>query len=126
MKLSSGKVSLPDAKRVFLFSEARNLHHDIIALRDENVNAAEPLLKTVMADSRVTAPLPSLREIRERCQSEFTAPDEKYRAIRDPDIYPVHLSPGLQHLKESLEQELAAAEVGEEPVRYRPRDLGES
>jgi nicotinate phosphoribosyltransferase len=126
MKLSSGKVSLPDAKQVFRFNEAGHLHHDVIALRDENVNGAEPLLKTVIADGRITDPLPSLREIRERFQDEFSHLDEKYKAIQNPDIYPVNLSPNLQALKKSLEQELEAVEVEAEPAQHRPRDLGES
>jgi len=126
MKLSSGKVSLPDAKQVFRFTEAGRLHHDVIALCDERMKGAEPLLKTVMAGGRIKDPLPSLREIREQFCEEFSRVDEKYKAIRDPEVYPVHLSPGLQALKESLEQELEAIEVEVEPTGQRPRDLGES
>jgi len=124
LKLSSGKVSLPAAKQVFRFTEVGYLHHDVIALREEMIDGGEPLLKRVMADGHIVVALPSLREIRERFHEEFSHLDENYKAIQDPDIYPVHLSSGLQVLKENLEQELEAVEVG--PPRHRPRDLGES
>ncbi len=124
LKLSSGKISLPDAKQVFRFTEAGYLHHDVIARHDEHMDGAEPLLKPAMVDGRITAPLPALSEIRERFQEEFGQLDEKYKAVHEPDVFPVHLSPGLQALKKSLEQELEAIEV--ETARHRPRDLGES
>ncbi len=126
MKLSSNKVSLPDAKQVFRFNEVGHLHHDVIALRNEHMDGTQPLLKEVMANGHITAPLPSLGEIREQFRNEFSHLNEKYKELRNPDIYQVNLSPSLQALKESLEQELEAIEVEAGPAQRLTRDLGES
>ncbi|MDP3878886.1 MAG: hypothetical protein Q8Q07_01085 [Dehalococcoidales bacterium] len=124
LKLSTGKVSLPDAKQVFRFTDDRRPHHDILALHDEMITGGEPLLKPVMAGGHITAPLPSLREIREQLQQEFGQLDEKYKMIRDPATYPVSLSAGLQTLKESMERRVETIEV--EAARRRHKELGES
>ncbi|MDZ4230830.1 MAG: nicotinate phosphoribosyltransferase, partial [Dehalococcoidales bacterium] len=124
LKLSTGKVSLPDAKQVFRFTADGHPHHDILALHDEMITGGEPLLKPVMAGGHITAPLPSLREIREQLQQEFGQLDEKYKMIRDPATYPVSLSAGLQTLKESMECRVETIEV--EAARRRHKELGES
>jgi hypothetical protein len=77
-----------------------------------------------MADGRVLEPFPSLSEIRERFQEEFGRLDERYKAIRHPDTYPVHLSPGLQVLKERVERQVETIEIDLD--RHRQKDLGES
>ena len=124
LKLSAGKVSLPDAKQVFRFVEAGQLHHDTIATYDEHMNDAEPLLKLVMANGHVTAPFPALPEIRERFRDEFARLDEKYKALEEPPAYPVLTSPNLKRLSEQIERHLVATEL--QPARQRVRELGES
>jgi nicotinate phosphoribosyltransferase len=123
LKLSAGKVSLPDAKQVFRFVEGGYLHHDVIALHDEAVDDAEPLLEPVMADGHIVAPIPSLGEVRERFRHEFGQLDEKYKAIRGPDIFPIYLSPGLQELKGHVERQVVIAEL---EASRQDRELGES
>ena len=123
LKLSAGKVSLPDAKQVFRVTVKGQLRHDIIARRDERVDGAEPLLRPVMAEGRITAALPSLEEIRERLRQELARLDDRYKAIRAPDLYPVRLSPGLQALKERVERQAAR---GQGYARRRAGELGES
>jgi nicotinate phosphoribosyltransferase len=111
LKLSSGKISLPGAKQVWRFREEEKLHHDVIALQDEVVGEGEPLLKTVMANGCIVAPLPSLPEIRDRFKKEFNQLEIKYKSISNPDIYPVQLSRGLQELSHQLENHLRAIEL---------------
>ena len=113
-----------DAKQVFRFSKTGQLRHDVIATYDEHMGGAEPRLKTVVMDGRIVEPLPSLGEIRELFREEFNHLDEKYKALREPDIYPVHISPHLQNLKEQIEGQVLATEF--QPVWQRVRDLGES
>jgi nicotinate phosphoribosyltransferase len=103
LKLSPGKVSLPDEKQVFRFLEEGKLNHDVITLRSEIKAEGEMLLQNVMLNGHIIRPLTSLREIRERFLTEFSQLGDKYKAIRNPDIYPVQLSPGLQTLKNKVE-----------------------
>ena len=124
LKLSSGKVSLPDAKQVYRFIERGHLHHDVIATYDEDIDGAEPMLKMVMKDGYIVEPLPQLPEIRERLRNEFRLLDDNYMALRDPDTYPVHISTKLQGLKNQIEQHLEATEI--ESSQKGKRDLGES
>jgi nicotinate phosphoribosyltransferase len=123
LKLSARKVSLPDAKQVFRFTEAGRMHHDIIALHNETVHGGEPLLERVMADGKPLSPLPRISEIRDRFLEEFARFDNCYKAIYDPDIYPIEVSAKLQSLKHEIERHVVAAELG--PLR-RERELGEA
>jgi nicotinate phosphoribosyltransferase len=102
LKLSAGKASLPGPKQVLRYMENGKMQHDMIALNGEGMGGGKPLLKTVMTGGCITGALPSLQEMRERFQDEFSRLDEKYKAIRDPEIYPVQISPELQLLKERL------------------------
>jgi len=125
LKLSTGKVSLPGRKQIFRFQDRPGrLLRDVLSLRDEKLPGSEPLLKKVMEKGRPLRPHPSLGEIRERFLNEFNRLDERIRAILDPELYPVELSPHLKRLKDNMEREVARAEI------YGPaapaRALGES
>ena len=123
LKLSTGKVSLPDAKQVFRFTRAGCMHHDVIALHEEVINSAEPLLEQVMNEGKLLSPLPSISEIRDRFLEEFAHLDACYKTIFKPETYPVEISAKLQSLKDEIERHVVAAEL--EPVRWE-RELGES
>ena len=116
LKLSTGKVSLPEEKQVFrLRDRTGRLAGDVIALRDEDApvsdgdgTSAEPLLREVMKGGRVTETAPSLEEIRERLRRDLEALDDGIKALRDPVRYAVHLSPRLDELRAGMERDLAA------------------
>jgi nicotinate phosphoribosyltransferase len=112
MKLSAGKESLPDAKQVFRFLQEGKLHQDVIALQEEVLAGGLPLLETVMTDGRIVVSAVPLRDVRERFLEEFAKLADQYKAIRDPEIYTVSLSPALQSLKERLAQHPAAGQGG--------------
>lgn len=114
MKLSTGKVTLVDKKQVFRFlDDAGRMARDVIALRDEPVPGGQPLLEKVMEHGRVSKPLPGLKESREYFASQFALLPPEYKAIEKPALYPVHLSPGLEHLQSQVEQEIRERELGE-------------
>ena len=97
LKLSPGKVSLPGKKQVFRKrDEHGQLQQDLIALRDETVAGAEPLLRRVMAQGKITAPLPSLTEIRSGFLLEFAQLPEPIKRIRNSENYRVEQSSRLQ------------------------------
>ena len=108
LKLSTGKASFPGRKQIFRFADQQGwLMKDVIALRNEELAGAEPLLKKVMEKGEMKEPYPNLKEIRESFSGEFGRLDEKSKAIRNPAAYPVELSPRLRQLREKIEQQVA-------------------
>ena len=111
LKLSTGKVSLPGKKQAFRVCDRQGqLQKDIIALRGENVAGAEPLLKKVMTEGKITVPLPSLQEIRSVFLSEFAKLPEPIKAIRNPSRYLVEHSARLQEYCANVEQQVSRQE----------------
>ncbi len=114
MKLSTGKVTLVDKKQIYRHYDARGrMHRDTIALRDEVIPDAAPLLQKFMAGGRLTRPLPTLNQSRDFFHSQFALLPEPYKALEDPAPYPVDLSPGLQDLQARVEREIHRRELGE-------------
>ena len=125
MKLSPRKVSLPGGKQVFRIRDhSDNFSHDILALRDEEVDG-EPLLERVMVKGQLIKPSPSLGEIRQRFSEEFAHLDERYKVLRNPPKYPVELSPKLKELTHSLEQQISskATSSTSQAVQHSGADL---
>ena len=111
LKLSTGKVSSPGKKQIFRVCDQQGqLQKDIIALRGENVAGAEPLLKKVMTEGKITVPLPSLQEIRSVFLSEFAKLPEPIKAIRNPSRYLVEHSARLQEYCANVEQQVSRRE----------------
>ncbi|MCE2404506.1 MAG: nicotinate phosphoribosyltransferase [Dehalococcoidia bacterium] len=116
LKLSTGKVSVPGEKQVFRLRDAAgSLAGDVIALRDEDEPSAgaeglppEPLLRKVMQGGRTMEEAPGLDEARELLCRDLEALDDGVMALRDPAVYPVHLSPRLDRLRVDMEVSLAA------------------
>jgi nicotinate phosphoribosyltransferase len=107
LKLSTGKVSLPGKKQVFRICDKQGqLRKDIISLRDEKVAGAESLLKKVMTEGKIMAPLPSLEEIRSVFLSEFARLPEPIKALRNPSRYLVERSASLQAYCADVEQQV--------------------
>ncbi len=113
LKLSTGKVSSPGKKQIFRFADGkRHLVKDVIALRQEELSGAEPLLRKVMEKGNRRGPYPSLKEIREGFLDEFSRLDDRIKAIQSPANYPVELSPRLQRLKQEIEKQVAETQNG--------------
>ena len=110
LKLSTGKVSLPGKKQVFrLTAGERQLQKDIIGLRGESIEGAEPLLRQIMQDGGITRPLPTLAACREIFREEFSRLPSPAKAIRDPVFYPVELSARLLELRQEVERQVRAS-----------------
>jgi nicotinate phosphoribosyltransferase len=115
LKLSPGKRSLPGAKQVYRVYENGAMSHDVIALRDEEVEG-EPLLRRVMEGGRVVEPLPDLAALRRRFAQSFSRLPDRFKALRGPPQYEVRLSPRLQRQAESAGRRVRQAvrpELGE-------------
>lgn len=111
LKLSTGKVTLPDEKQVYRSSTPEHIAGDTIALRHERLDG-ESLLQEVMVRGVRQLPPVSLREMRETFLSEFGRLDESHKKLTNPGKYPVSLSPQLLAEKEQVESQLLQAEVG--------------
>jgi nicotinate phosphoribosyltransferase len=108
LKLSPRKFSLPGKKQLFRITDKQGqLQKDIIALRDENVTGAESLLKKVMMEGRITAPLPSLEESRSGFLSEFAKLPEPITRIRNAENYLVEQSARLQEHCATVQQQIS-------------------
>jgi nicotinate phosphoribosyltransferase len=114
MKLSTGKVTLVDKKQAYRhYNGQGGMCRDVIALRQEEVSGAVPLLRPVMGRGRIIRPLPSLDDSREYFLSQFSLLPEPYKVLRDPSLYPVALSPGLQELQSRVEWQLQHGKLEE-------------
>ena len=106
LKLSAGKVSLPDEKQVFRLTASNgNFSRDVIALRSEQVEAGEPLLHKVIEGGSIVQPLPALEEIRGNFRMDFDRLEDRFKALRGPPLFDVALSPSLDELRQGLERE---------------------
>jgi nicotinate phosphoribosyltransferase len=111
LKLSTGKVSWPGKKQVFRMRDERDqLQKDVIALREENIPGADPLLQKVMASGKVAVRSPTLEEIRDNFMGEFKRLSDPIKAIRNPASYPVEISPQLTKLREEVGRQLGEPE----------------
>jgi len=111
LKLSTGKVSWPGKKQVFRMRDERGqLQKDVIALREENIPGADPLLQKVMASGEVAVRCPTLEEIRDNFMGEFKRLSDPIKAIRNPASYPVEISPQLTKLREEVGRQLSGPE----------------
>ena len=114
IKLSRGKKTLAGPKQVFRrFDDQGRMKEDILAMREETIPEAEPLLKVVMDHGRRVEPVESLQAIRERCRKALKALPADCLELEKKASYPVHLSQGLASLQEQVEQRIEESELGE-------------
>ena len=107
MKLSPDKTSPPGAKEVFRLMDSEGIFsRDVVSLQEERLPGGEPLLESVMARGQRTRPAPSLVEIRDRFQKDFSRLGPHFKRVTNPPHYPVTLSPGLQRLTNLTQSQL--------------------
>ncbi len=99
MKLSPDKVSPPGAKQVFRLRDGQGgFDRDVVALQDEDLPGGEPLLQTIMEGGRKSRPHPTLAEMHERFEQDFSRLDDDFKQLYNPPHYPVTFSPALTRL----------------------------
>ncbi|MBS7605207.1 MAG: nicotinate phosphoribosyltransferase [Candidatus Bathyarchaeia archaeon] len=99
---SLGKATLPGRKQVWRRIENGQFVEDIITLWDEEVEGAKPLLVPIIIKGEIVYDFPSLEEIRRYCAEQLAALPEKYRRIRNSEIYPVRISEKLRRLMDEM------------------------
>jgi nicotinate phosphoribosyltransferase len=108
VKLSTDKVTLPGRKQVFrVTGEVDDLRADVLALADETIAGARPLLRPVMRGGKRLEAAEPLSTLRDRCRVWVAALPERLRALEpDPPPYEVNTSPGLDALVRRLHEGL--------------------
>jgi len=104
-KLTHAKVTYPGRKQVFRSADrAGNFTGDQIALAEENVPGAEPLLIEAMRGGRRVAKPETTLQARERCTAGLRRLPEKYRQLKRDVAYPVRYSARLEALLDSVKK----------------------
>lgn len=103
VKTSEGKRTIPGAKQVHRrYTSRGKIQQDIIALDEEHVTNAKPLLTNIIRAGQITARLPSIEQSREYAKTEMTSLPAKYTELYGSVKPPVRLSPRLQHLTSTM------------------------
>ncbi|HEV3136050.1 MAG TPA: nicotinate phosphoribosyltransferase [Acidimicrobiia bacterium] len=110
VKLSEDKVTLPGRKQVFRNAgDGGELRGDVLALEDEQIGDARPMLQPVMRDGRRLATAEPLGTLRDRCRASLAALPPRLRALEpEPPPYEVRTSPDLDTLVRQLHEDLGA------------------
>jgi nicotinate phosphoribosyltransferase len=83
---------------VWRFERNGVIDHDVIALDDEDVQGAKPILERVMANGRRLAESPPLDEVRNRCASTLAALPNELKSLTHSAEYQVERSERLRDL----------------------------
>jgi nicotinate phosphoribosyltransferase len=114
MKLSTGKVTLVDKKQIWRsFDHNGLMSGDTISLREETLLGGVPFLNQVMHNGKPVGSLPTLEDSRAHFSQQYALLPEAYKALENPPLYPVSLSPGLSEQQARVTRELQHRELGE-------------
>jgi nicotinate phosphoribosyltransferase len=105
IKLSKDKLTLPKRMPLRIYGKDCSFEKDILALDDEKIEGAHPLLVKIMEKGELIYDMPSLDEIRKYHLGQISKLPEKYKSLENSVEYPVELSPGLEALTEKLIKE---------------------
>ncbi len=103
-KLSPGKMTLPGAKQVFRTSANGQFTGDVIGIAGETAPAGtEPLLEKVMENGVIVCGQKGgIPEARERLRTQLSMLPDGVTALRNPERYPVTISPDLERLRREI------------------------
>ncbi len=115
MKLSEEtvKATLPGKKRVWRLFESGKFLKDVIALDDEVIENAQPLLEQAVKNGKVVCERLSLEEIKRRALKNFSSLPDKYKKLEGSPVYPVEFSKGLLELRERIVEKIRREELQE-------------
>jgi nicotinate phosphoribosyltransferase len=108
VKLSTDKVTLPGRKQIFRRTDdTGTLAGDVLALQDESVSGARPVLHPVMRNGRRTGERAPLDATRARCRDAVASLPQRLRALEpEGEPYEVQVSSGLDALVHRLHEQL--------------------
>ena len=109
-KFSAAKITYPGRKQVFRRLDSRGRFvEDIIALEDEHIAGALPLLEPVMKAGARIAPPPGLTEAQARCLLQVAGLPEELRLLAQAPAYAVQHSERLKELLDEVRRRVDKA-----------------
>ncbi len=113
LKLSSGKRTWVGRKQVFRhYDDQGKMLEDHLCLADEEHPGGEGLLEEVVRKGKRVKPAAPLQAIRQRVEGDFQRLPEACKHLREPQRYPVRISPSLQDLEEQTTRKVRREELG--------------
>jgi nicotinate phosphoribosyltransferase len=113
LKLSSGKRTWVGRKQVYRhYDDQGKMVEDHLCLADEEHPGGVGLLDEVVKKGQRVRPAESLQAIRRRFETDFQQLPEACKDLRDPQRYPVRISPALQELEEQTTRKVRRGELG--------------
>jgi nicotinate phosphoribosyltransferase len=108
-KRSEGKATWPGRKQIFRTRDVGGtMRGDVLTLEDDR-QAGEPLLATVMQGGRRLEAAPDLAAIRAHARAELAALPEPLKALGPCPPYPVQVSPAIRALAEEADRAVEAS-----------------
>jgi nicotinate phosphoribosyltransferase len=109
-KFSAAKVTYPGKKQIFRRQDGQGkFTEDIIALEDESVSRAGPLLELVMRAGRSVAPPTDLGTAQQRCLEQVARLPDAVRGLAACPAYPVRHSERLVELLDEVRRRVERA-----------------
>jgi nicotinate phosphoribosyltransferase len=113
MKLSRDKATYPHRKQVWRATAGDgSFIGDVIARADETDLRGAPLLRLVMRDGQITAPLADLRETQEHARRQLASLPAPHKRLIEAQPYPVRYSDGLEQGRIALQREFEKQRTG--------------
>ncbi|MCZ7394946.1 MAG: nicotinate phosphoribosyltransferase [Candidatus Methanoperedens sp.] len=113
MKLSEEtvKATLPGKKIVWRTFENGKFKKDVISLEDEVIDNAVPLLEKAVKNGKIVCKRPTLSEIRQKANQNFSNLPDIYKKLEGASLYPVEFSLGLIALRETIVEKIRKEEI---------------
>jgi nicotinate phosphoribosyltransferase len=109
-KFSAAKITYPGRKQVFRRLDSRGrFAEDVIALEDERISGAQPLLDPVLKKGKRIGPKPELAEAQARCLHEVASLPEELQQLGRAPAYPVRHSERLKELLDEVRRRVEKA-----------------
>jgi nicotinate phosphoribosyltransferase len=109
-KFSAEKASWPGAKQIYRFTDNDgNYSHDVLALANEAPPAGGLALSVdIIKDGKLTQPLSTIEEARQRCLSSLPKLPAATRALKEPTPFTVKRSAALEALFAKVKEQMLA------------------
>ena len=108
-KHSEGKATWPGCKQVYrTYDSQGRLQSDCVSLENDP-QPGEPLLIPVMRSGRRVSPPDALTDLRSRTSHNVHRLPDRLKALAPAEPYEVQISPSLQTLAKTMDEQMAAA-----------------
>ncbi len=107
-KRSTGKPTWPGRKQVHRFLDANGqMTRDLVALDEEIINGAQPLVEQVVDGGQQLHPARALADIRQRVVDQLAQLPAEWKSLSPAPAYPVEISPSVRALADQLDRQMA-------------------